>query len=162
MRRLRIQRPSEFIVVGILSALAALLFWDTLNSSTDVMQRGPVGPRTMPVIVGVLLLTCALLLAVDLLRGRHGTPEDGAVGDRSDWRTWGLVVGAILLAAASIEVAGWVLGGAVMFYLCLYAFGSKRHVLDLVVSAGMALGSFYLFYSGLGIALPAGPLEGVL
>lgn len=162
MRGPRIQRPSEFIVVGILGALATLLLWDTLNASTDAMQRGPVGPRTMPIMVAVLLLACAALLAVDLLRGGRGASEDAVPDDRTDWRTWGLVVGAILLTAASVEFAGWVLAGGVMFYLCLYAFGSKRHLLDLIISTGMALGSFYLFYAGLGIALPAGPLEGVL
>lgn len=162
MRGHRIRRPSEFIVVGMLAALASLILWDTLITSTDAIQRGPVGPRTMPVIVAVLLLTCAVLLTADLLRGGRGVGEDATTDDRSDWRTWGLVACAILMAAASVEFAGWVLAGGVMFYLCLYAFGSKRHLLDLIISTGMALGSFYLFYAGLGITLPAGPLEGVL
>lgn len=162
MSRIQIRRPSEFVVVAILISLSTLLLWDTLAGPADVMQRGPVGPRVMPLLVGSLLLACALVLVVDLIRGGAGEPEDGVAGDRSDWRTWGTVVGAIVLTAATVEIAGWVLSGGAMFYLCLHAFGSRHHLRDLLVSAGMALGSFYLFYSGLGIALPAGPLEGIL
>ncbi|MHC8609848.1 tripartite tricarboxylate transporter TctB family protein (plasmid) [Paenarthrobacter ureafaciens] len=162
MNRIHVKRRSEFIVVALLAGFAGLLFWDTINAPADVMQRGPVGPQTMPFVVASLLLLCAVILAVDLLRGGQGKPEEGEAGERSDWKTCGIIAAAVLLTAAVMESVGWVVAGGVMFYLCVYAFGSRHYIRDFVVSAGMAVGSFYLFFSGLGIPLPAGLLQGVL
>ncbi|WP_396936953.1 tripartite tricarboxylate transporter TctB family protein [Mycolicibacterium sp.] len=158
----RVRRPSEFLVVGVLAGLAALLLWDTLTAPKQAMERGPLGPSAFPIMVGCMLLACAVGIAVDLLRGGQGEPEEGSVEDRSDWVTWAVILGAVLLVAVAVEPLGWVLAGGAMFYLCVYAFGSRKHIRDLVVSTVMALGSFYFFYSVLGINLPAGVLEGIL
>lgn len=160
--RIRVTRPSEFVVVALLAGFAALIFWDTLTASEDIMQRGPVGPQIVPFLVASLLLLCAVFLAVDLIRGGQGEPEEGTAGEGSNWRTLGLIVVAILLTAGVIDLLGWVLAGGLMFYLCLYALGSRTYIRDLLISAVMAVGSFYLFYSGLRIYLPAGILEGIL
>lgn len=158
----RVKQPSEFLVVALLAGFSGLIVWDTLTARADLMQRGPVGPRTMPLLVAGLLLLCAVILAAQILRGGVGQPEDGVPGERSDWRTWGTIVATVLLTAAIIEIAGWVLAGGLMFYLCVYALGSRHYIRDLAISALLAVGSFYLFFSGLGIALPAGVLEGLL
>jgi putative tricarboxylic transport membrane protein len=158
----RVRRPSEFLVVGVLTGLAGLLLWDTLTAPAQSMERGPLGPTVFPIVVGCMLLACAIGIAIDLLRGGQGQPEEGTVDDRSDWVTWAVILGAMLLAAVAVEPLGWVLAGGAMFYLCVYAFGSRKHISDLLVSAVMALGSFYFFYSVLGINLPAGVLEGIL
>ncbi|MBK1787822.1 tripartite tricarboxylate transporter TctB family protein [Prauserella cavernicola] len=159
MNRARPGIRSDLSVVLLLVAFGGLLVWDTLTAPADDMRRGPVGPQTMPLLVAGVLLLCAAVLTVEALRGRR--PRESDV-DATDWRTWTAVIGAILLCAVVIDVAGWVLAGGLMFYLCVYAFGSRHYVRDLVVAAVLALGSFYLFYSGLGIELPAGILQGVL
>lgn len=162
MIQTHVRRPSEFIVVALLAGFSGLLFWDTMTAPADVMQRGPIGPQTMPLVVGSLLLLCAAVLTFDLLRGGEGRPEEGEAGERSDWKTCGIITVAVLLTAAVMDSAGWVLAGGLMFYLCVYAFGSRHYIRDFFVSAAMAVGSFYLFFSGLGIPLPAGLLQGVL
>jgi putative tricarboxylic transport membrane protein len=160
--RMHVKRKSEFVVVALLAAFSGLLFWDTITAPADVMQRGPVGPQTMPFAVASLLLLCAAVLTFDLLRGRQGKPEEGEAGERSDWKTCGIIAAAVLLTATVMESIGWVIAGGLMFYLCVYAFGSRHYIRDFFVSAGLAVGSFYLFFSGLGIPLPAGLLQGVL
>jgi putative tricarboxylic transport membrane protein len=40
--------------------------------------------------------------------------------------------------------------------------GSRYYVRNIAIGAVLALGSFYAFYSGLGIPLPAGVLDGIL
>ena len=40
--------------------------------------------------------------------------------------------------------------------------GSKRYVLNILIGVVLAVGSFYAFYFGLGIPLPAGILDGIL
>jgi len=40
--------------------------------------------------------------------------------------------------------------------------GSRRYLLNILIGAVLSVGSFYAFYSGLGIPLPAGILDGIL
>lgn len=162
MTRVRVQNPAEFTVVVLLVGIGGLLAWDTVTAPADSMQRGPVGPRTMPLLVAGLLLLCAIVLAAEIVRKAGRPGSDGDTETASNFKTWTAVVGSILLTAVVVDFAGWVLAGGLMFYLCVYAFGSRHYIRDLVVAAGLAVGSFYLFYSGLGIALPVGVLKGVL
>lgn len=46
-----------------------LVLTDALTTDVDIAQRGPVGPKTVPIVVGAGLLLIAALLAVDVLRG---------------------------------------------------------------------------------------------
>lgn len=158
----RVRQPSEFVVVALLAALSGLVLWDTLTADTEVLARGPVGARTMPLLVAGLLATCAVVLAIDLLRGGRGVPDEGEPNEPSDWRTWSILVAAIVLTSLTIDVAGWVIAGGLMYYLCTLALGSRHYVRDLLVASALSVSSFYLFYSGLGVALPAGYLQGVL
>ena len=57
---------------------------------------------------------------------------------------------------------GWVISGAMLFWGCAWALGSRHLVRDALISVALSLVTFYGFYLGLGIALPAGLLEGVL
>ena len=162
MTSTRIRRPSEFLVVAVVAALGLLVLWDTLTAPAQAMDRGPLGPHVLPLAVGCMLLICAAGIAIDLVRGGQGQPEDGEAEDRSDWITWAAILGAIVLTAVAVEPLGWVLAGGAMFYLCVYAFGSRAYVRDAIVSVVLATGSFYFFFSVLGINLSAGVLEGIL
>jgi putative tricarboxylic transport membrane protein len=156
---------SELGVAGLLLGLGAVVLWDASQIATDFTQRGPVGPRAVPVVVGVALVVCAVLLTRDVLRGGRGQPEGGEDIDldhRADWRTVLLLVGAFLANAALIEPAGWVVSGSVLFWGAVYALGSRRFVRDASVAVGLSVATFYLFAVGLGIGLPAGVLKGIL
>jgi putative tricarboxylic transport membrane protein len=50
----------------------------------------------------------------------------------------------------------------VLFWGSVWALGSRHYVRDGLISLALALLTFYGFYLGLGIALPAGLLEGIL
>ena len=52
--------------------------------------------------------------------------------------------------------------GALLFFGCAWSLGSRHHVRDALISVTLSLVTFYGFYLGLGIHLPAGVLEGVL
>ncbi|GAA0919247.1 tripartite tricarboxylate transporter TctB family protein [Pseudonocardia zijingensis] len=160
--RIRVERPSEFVVVALLVGIAAVLVWDTVGSPDAVAPQGPVTTAAVPLIAATVLGLCGVGIAVDLLRGGQGVPDEGRPGERTNWRGVLSVVAAVALCAAALEAVGWVVAGAVLFYLCLYAFGSRQPAKDLVVSVVLAIASFYLFYLGLGIPLPPGVLAGVL
>lgn len=89
------------------------------------------------------------------------TPEDADTAHPIDWRTLGITVGALVFFIVTLEFLGWIIAGAVLFWLIAFAFGSKRHIFD----AGVAVLASSLiqlaFVAGLGLTLPSGIL-GVL
>src|ERR1044072_7117170 len=50
---------------------------------------------------------------------------------------------------------------AFIMFACIF-YGGNHYVRNFVVGLILALASFYAFYSGLGIPLPAGILDGIL
>ncbi|HEV7931065.1 MAG TPA: tripartite tricarboxylate transporter TctB family protein [Actinomadura sp.] len=161
----KLRGHSEYGVAAFLLAVGVLVLTDTARISTDFTQRGPVGPKAVPTVVGVLLVVIAVLLAVDVMRGGRGEAEGGEdidLSHPSDWRTIALLAGAFLANAALIERAGWPISGALLFWGCTYALGSRHLVRDALIALALSAGTYLLFARGLGIGLPAGPLEGVL
>lgn len=161
----RLAGRSELGVALLLLILGVVVLWDASRIATTFAQRGPVGPKAVPVLVGTLLVICAVLLARDVLAGGHGEAEAGEdidLSHGSDWRTLLLLAGAFLANAALIEAAGWVISGAVLFWGSAYALGSRHWIRDPLIAIAMSVASFYLFTLGLGITLPAGILTGIL
>ncbi|WP_423835446.1 tripartite tricarboxylate transporter TctB family protein [Streptomyces tubbatahanensis] len=158
---------SELGVCGLLLAVGVLVLVDAVTMETVASVRGPVGPRTVPLIVGTALLVVAVLLAVDVLRGGRGEAEGGEDVDLSepgDWRTVALLAGVFLAFAALIDPLGFPLSGALLFWGSAYALGSRTHTLtrDPLIAAGLSVATYVLFHTLLGVQLPGGPLMGVV
>ncbi|NMR30819.1 tripartite tricarboxylate transporter TctB family protein [Crystallibacter degradans] len=161
----RLKGRSELGLAALLGAFGVIVILDALSLNVPYSQADPVGPKTLPYIVGALLLVCAVLLAINVLRGGHGEAEGGEDVDLThptDWRTVVPLLGAFVLNIALIDTVGWVISGTLLFWGSVWALGSRRYIRDGIISVVMALGTFYGFYLGLGIKLPAGLLEGVL
>jgi putative tricarboxylic transport membrane protein len=160
----RIDR-AELGVSVLLAVVGAVVIVDAMGLDVPYSQSDPVGPRTLPYLVGGLLLVCAVLLAVNVLRGGHGEAEEGEDIDLTHPTEWRVVIPLVLAFLANvllIDVLGWVISGALLFFGSSWALGSRHLVRDLVISVALALVTFYGFYVGLGVLLPAGLLEGVL
>jgi putative tricarboxylic transport membrane protein len=161
----RLKGRSELGVAALLGVVGALVLIDAARLVVPYSQSDPVGPKTLPMIVGALLLVCAVLLAVNVLRGGHGDAEAGEDVDLShpsDWKTVLPLAVAFIANILLIDWAGWVISGTVLFWGSVWALGSRHYVRDGLISLALALLTFYGFYLGLGIALPAGLLEGIL
>lgn len=155
------QDRSELGICALLAVLGVLVLFDAINIPTDFAQRGPVGPKAVPIVVGVLLLVVAAFLARDVLRGGRGEAEAGEDVDLSapsDWRTVLLLSAAFLANAALIGVVGFPISGAILFWGAAYALGSRAFVRDPLIAAAMSVVTFVLFDSLLGVPLPGGPL----
>lgn len=156
---------SELGMALLLGVVGAVVLWNALSIQPTSSQVDPVGPRGVPFIVAGLLLLCAVWLAVDVLRGGHGESEAGEdidLSHPSDWRVV-LPLGAVFLAnILLIDRLGWVISGTLLFWGSAWALGSRHYVRDPLIALGLSLGTFYGFYSGLGILLPPGVLAGVL
>ncbi|CAL9375885.1 tripartite tricarboxylate transporter TctB family protein [Streptomyces sp. enrichment culture] len=164
-RRAWLREHSELGVGAFLFLLGVLVLTDAVTMSVDLAQRGPVGPRTVPLVVGAGLLLVAVLLTVDVLRGGRGEAEGGEDVDLSepaDWRTVLLLVGVFLGNAVLIGPLGFPVSGALLFWGCAYALGSRRTDRDPLVAAVLSFVTYLLFDHLLGVPLPGGPLMGVI
>ena len=156
---------SELGVALLLGAAGVMVFLDANGLATPYSKSDPVGPKTVPFIVAGMLVVCAVLLAINVLRGGKGEAEGGEDVDLThpaDWKTVLPLAGAFILNILLIDWAGWVISGTVLFWGSVLALGSRRYVRDGAISVALSLLTFYGFYLGLGIALPAGLLEGIL
>ncbi|MEU6038496.1 tripartite tricarboxylate transporter TctB family protein [Actinomadura sp. NPDC047616] len=164
-RRSWLREHSELGVCVLLLAVGALTLFDALTMNVEITQRGPVGPRTVPIVVGAGLLAVAALLAVDVLRGGRGEAEGGEdidLSEPADWRTVLLLAGVFLATAALIEPLGFPAAGALLFWGAAYALGSRRFDRDPLIAAALSLVTYVVFNDLLGVPLPGGPLMGVL
>ena len=156
---------AELGVALLLGVVGVLVFLDANGLVTPYSKSDPVGPKTVPFIVAGILLICAVMLAINVLRGGKGEAEEGEDVDLThpaDWKTILPLAGAFLLNILLIDWAGWVISGTILFWGSVLALGSRRYVRDGIISVALSLLTFYGFYLGLGIALPAGLLEGIL
>ncbi|MGZ4659743.1 MAG: tripartite tricarboxylate transporter TctB family protein [Arthrobacter sp.] len=156
---------SELGVALLLGAAGVLVFLDANGLATPYSKSDPVGPKTVPFIVAGMLVVCAVLLAINVLRGGKGEAEGGEDVDLAhpaDWKTVLPLAGAFIVNILLIDWAGWVVSGTVLFWGSVLALGSRHFVRDGLISVALSLLTFYGFYLGLGIALPAGLLEGIL
>ncbi|MDP9888557.1 tripartite tricarboxylate transporter TctB family protein [Pseudarthrobacter enclensis] len=156
---------SELGVALLLGAAGVVVFLDANGLVTPYSKSDPVGPKTVPFIVAGMLVACAVLLAINVLRRGKGEAEGGEDVDLThpaDWKTVLPLAGAFILNILLIDWAGWVISGTVLFWGSVLALGSRRYIRDGLISAALSLLTFYGFYLGLGIALPAGLPEGIL
>lgn len=161
----RRQGLSELFVPVLLLAVGAAVLLDASGLEEGLGRSGPVGPKAIPYTIGAAMVVGALWLAVDVLRGGRGEQESGEDVDLShgsDWRTLAILFAAFLANILLIERAGWPVSGAVLFFGCTYALGSRRIVRDLVLAFALSIGSWYLFVLALDIDLPVGVLNGIL
>ena len=151
-------------------ALAAVLA--VIGLYTIIDARGlnvgfgdPVGPRVFPYVIGTAMIVLAVLLAVATARGDVPQAEEGEDVDLTtppDWLTVGKLVGILLLNILLVNVLGWAVTGGLLFAGCAWALGSRTLARDLIVGVVMAVASWYFFYSGLGVPLSPGILDGIL
>ena len=161
----RLRGRSELGVCALLLILGVLVLTDALTMDGSFAQRGPVGPKTVPLVVGAGLLLVAVLLAVDVLRGGRGEAEGGEDIDLSapgDWRTVLLLAGVFLGNAVLIQPLGFPISGALLFWGSAYALGSRSFHRDPIVAAVLSVVTFFVFDRLLSVPLPGGPLMGVL
>ncbi|WP_239076480.1 tripartite tricarboxylate transporter TctB family protein [Streptomyces sp. SID9913] len=156
---------SELGVCALLLVIGVLVLTDAVTMDVDLTQRGPVGPRTVPFVVGGGLLAVAALLAVDVLRGGRGRAkggEDVDLSEPADWRTVLMLSGVFLGSAVLIEPLGFPAAGALLFWGAAFTLGSRRLDRDPLIAAVVSLVAYAVFNHLLGVPLPGGPLMGVL
>ncbi|MFE9954715.1 tripartite tricarboxylate transporter TctB family protein [Micromonospora sp. NPDC005299] len=157
---------TQYGVCAFLALVGGLVIVDaTTRVGSAINTADPIGPKPVPILLGVLLLVIAVIYAVDVARGGAGQPEAGEDVDLTlpiDWRTVLLLIGAFLVNAVLIDRLGWVISGTILFWGSAYALGNRHYVRNLLIAVALSLITFYVFAIGLGVDLPAGVLQGIL
>jgi putative tricarboxylic transport membrane protein len=156
---------AQYIVCVVLVAVGAFLIYDALSLEAGFAKVDPVGPKIFPIAIGVILIVLAVVLAVAIPRGSVGEADAGEDVDPNtpgDWRTVGMLVGLFVVVILLVTPLGWAITGTLLFAGAATILGDHHYIRNVVIGAVLAVASFYAFYSGLGIPLPAGILDGIL
>ncbi|MBO0676347.1 tripartite tricarboxylate transporter TctB family protein [Mycolicibacterium sp. S2-37] len=156
---------AQYLVCAVLVVVGAFLIVDALRLTAAFAKVDPVGPKVFPMAIGIVLILLAIVLAVVIPRGSVGEADAGEDVDPeapSDWRTVGMLVGLFVAMILLVEPLGWVIVGTLLFAGAATILGNRHYVRNLAIGLVISLISFYAFYSGLGIPLPAGILDGIL
>ncbi|MCC2333648.1 tripartite tricarboxylate transporter TctB family protein [Cellulomonas wangsupingiae] len=164
------ERPSPTVdraQYGLAAVLAVVGVWTVVDSA----GLGPgfadqvVQPAAFGYVIGSALVVLAVLLAVATARGDRAEGEAGEDVDLdqgTDWRTLAGLAGVLAATVALLDLLGWAIVGALLFAGAATVLGNRHWVRNLLIGAVMSVGSWYGFYVGLGIPIPAGVLDGVL
>ena len=156
---------AQYAVCAALALLGVFVLFDASRIGAASSSNDPIGPKPVPIILGVLLIVVAVFYAIDVARGGVGEAEAGEDVDlttRIDTRTVAMLIGVFIANAVLIEPLGWVISGSLLFWGAAFALGNRHHVRGLVIGVALALVTFYAFAIGLGVNLPAGILQGIL
>lgn len=151
------------LAVGILvlTAIASI----ATTSITSEAGYARVSPQVVPIGIDIALGVCGLLLLVQALRGGWlADQEEFEAQARRETSWWSLVwvSAGLLLQAAILDIAGFVLSTALLFVLVARGFGSRRPWIDVPLGLGLAVLTYILFTQALSLTLPAGLLEGII
>lgn len=161
---IRVIDKAQYGLAVFLAVVGAYVVYDATTLS-DGFADQPVQPYAFPYVIGTALLILSVLLAVATARGDVPQAEEGEDVDLTQPSDWATVIklGVVFLAnILLIDWLGWAITGALLFVGTAYVLGSRTLIRDIAVGVALSVGTWYGFYSGLGLAIPAGILDGVL
>lgn len=140
---------STYLLVGILTM--------EVPEGTDFP-----GPQFFPGILMVAGYVLAALLVLHYLRSPEHPEElsDRTYRTFTDWRAVAWSVGGFLVFALTLEVLGWIVAAALLFWAVARGFGSRRSLFDISLALLVSSAIYLAFTVGLGLNLPSGILGG--
>jgi len=135
---------AALVLIGIVA------IWESRAFPLGSLHRP--GPAFMPVLLAALLILFGL--AVAAMGAAAGRLLD--VG-WAEWRHAAAIFGCCAFAAWGLDRLGYRLTMAVLLAVLFLALERLGVVTSLVLTTGMAWGSFYLFDTLLKVPLPRGP-----
>jgi len=162
--RAQVVDTAQYGLAAFLLVVGVVVLVDAVGLDQGFADQ-PVQPYTFGYVIGAVLVLLAVLLAVATWRGDVAEAEEGEDIDLTQGSDWVTVVklGAVFVVAVlTIDWLGWAIVGAFLFAGTARVLGSRNVILDVSVGAALSILTWYGFYVGLGIPIPAGVLDGVL
>lgn len=120
----------------------------------------PPGPLFFPTIVIALGYALTVALGIQGWRRLHTTsdPADQAATEPTvrRWRALALAVGTFVAFILVLDLLGWLISGALLFWGLATSLGSRRPVFDLAIALIVSSTVQLVFSAGLGLYLPVG------
>jgi putative tricarboxylic transport membrane protein len=137
-------------LLGAIGLIVGVAFiWGATQIETGFIVD-PLGPRSFPVIIGVVLALASLYI---LLRP-DAEPEWPPL---PRWLEIGAAVAVLVGYTLALEPLGFVIATAIASALLSWRLGSRPHW-ALVAGVGISLGIYAIFHLILGLTLAKGPL----
>ncbi|WP_214107363.1 tripartite tricarboxylate transporter TctB family protein [Acrocarpospora catenulata] len=158
------RRRPELVLALIVLGLGVFVIAGTANVTAAASTLG-LGPRFFPLLVGAAMILIGICYVIDVLRGGHGDPEESEDVDAqapADWRGVFTVSVIFLAFAALLDLLGWVIAGALLFFGLALALGATSRLRAAAVAVILSVATYLAFVKGLGVTLPAGLLSGVI
>ena len=149
---------NDAVFGAVFLALSLLVLW-TIQGYPKIPGQN-VGPAAFPGVAAAGLLICSLLLIVQGLRSRAGSPwfERGAwTRQPRQVVAFAITVGTLVLYVVAAEKLGFLLLGSVMLTALMLSL-RVRLAPALAVSVVATLAIHIAFYKGLRVPLPWGVL----
>jgi putative tricarboxylic transport membrane protein len=159
----RIDR-AQYGLAAFLVVVGAYVVYDATGLGRGFADQ-PVQPYAFPYVVGAVLVVLGIALGFATARGDRPESEEGEDVDltaKADAKTVALLAAVFVVDIALIDWLGWAITGAFLFAASAWVLGSRTWVRDIAIGVALSLATFYGFYVGLGIPIPAGILDGVL
>lgn len=135
-----------FIVTGGLFAL--------LSQQYTVGTAAKMGPGYFPTMLGGLMALLGLMLLVPAVRA--GSPETRIA--RPDFRTIGLILGAVALYAATLPTLGFIVSLVLLVIVSSFASHEFSLKSTLISAVALLIGSWLVFVKGLELQFPFLPV----
>jgi putative tricarboxylic transport membrane protein len=100
-----------------------------------------------------------VVLVVEALRGGWAHDQEGTL---TEWGSFALVLGGLVLNAALIDRIGFILASTIMFTLIARGFGSVKSVRDAVIGFLLATIAYIGFDRVLGYKIGTGLIENLI
>jgi putative tricarboxylic transport membrane protein len=160
----RLVDTAQYGLAAFLAVVGGYVVYDA-TTLEDGFADQPVQPYAFPYVIGAVLIVLAVMLAIATYRGDVPEAEEGEDVDLTQPSDWPTVIKLVVVFAANVLLVdwlGWAITGAMLFVGTAYVLGSRTLIRDVAVGVALSVGTWYGFYSGLGLAIPAGVLDGVL
>ncbi|MFC0672949.1 tripartite tricarboxylate transporter TctB family protein [Brachybacterium hainanense] len=172
----RLSGPGMAAELAMPIVLAAFAIYLGIGLVTMRVPEGTSfpGPRFFPGIIAGALVVLVIAQVVVVLQRHTPLAADrrlpagrdeaegiaGTVTRRAGLHlpSFAWAVGGFLLFALLLEVLGWVIGAAMLFWCVARAFGSPRVLMDVVVGLTLSSLAYIVFDMMLGLSLPSGIL----
>ena len=144
-------RFGEVIMGLIACVLAAYVAWGTWTAP-PIAARSVVGPGVFPGLIAAGLL----IVGLRLLWEARSPSGPGVEIPAIDWTAVLIVAGALLAFVALLERLGWIVAGTLLFMAVSRGFGGRAWGLNALIGLGLAVLTFLVFDTALGLSLPVG------
>ena len=158
---MKITNKKDFITGIVTLVVSAWIIWMTTRLPATVYEGDP-GPKMFPMIGGVLMAICGILLLI-----KQG-PETPQYLTKKQWKAAGTIFGIYVLFLLLMYVFGWVVGMPLTLFVLTFTLSSismpdatiKKRLLTSLIWAVCCGAGIYLAYKvGLKARVPKGLLD---